>query len=128
MRIVIPLPPVTKKNHQQIVKARGRYMVIPSPQYKKYEKACEEFLPVLEEPIADPIQLTCLFYMPTRRACDLTNLLQAVCDILVKHKVIADDNYKVVMSVDGSRVYYDKENPRTEITMEGLTPTTDMPL
>ena len=116
MNILIPIAPITKKNHQQIVKAKGRYMVIPSPQFKRYEKECEQYLPKIE-PIAEPIELKCLFYMPTHRSCDLTNLLQAVCDVLVKHKVIADDNFKVVMSVDGSRVLYDKENPRTEITI-----------
>ena len=92
-------------------------MVIPSPQYKKYEKEAKEYLPELEQPIDYPIELTGLFYMPTHRSCDLTNLLQAVCDVLVKHKVIADDNFNVVASVDGSRVLYDKENPRTEITI-----------
>lgn len=117
MNILIPIAPITKKNHQQIVKAKGRYMVIPSPQYKKYEKECAQYLPEMDEPIAEPIELKCHFYMPTRRPCDLTNLLQAICDVLVKHKVIADDNFKVVMSVDGSRVFYDKENPRTEITI-----------
>jgi hypothetical protein len=36
-------------------------------------------------------------------------------DILVKAKVLEDDNYKIVIGTDGSRVYYDKENPRTEV-------------
>ena len=117
MNILIPIAPITKKNHQQIVKARGRYMVIPSPQYKKYEKECKQYLPELDEPIKDPVELTCAFYMPTHRACDLTNLLQAVCDVLVKHGVIADDNFNIVESVDGSRVLYDKEFPRTEIAI-----------
>lgn len=107
---------MTKKNHQQIVKAKGRYMVIPSKQFKEYERACEQYMPKVE-PIDYPIELKCEFYMPTRRACDITNLLQAVCDVLVKYKVIADDNYKVVASVDGSRVFYDKEFPRTQITI-----------
>ncbi len=115
MNILIPIAPITKKNHQQIVKAKGRYMVIPSPQYKKYEKECEPYLPKLDEPIDAPVELKCHFYMPTRRACDLTNLLQAICDVLVKYKVISDDNYNIVYSVDGSRVSYDKEYPRTEI-------------
>lgn len=35
--------------------------------------------------------------------------------MLVHHKVISDDNSGIVCSHDGSRVYYDKENPRTEI-------------
>lgn len=69
------------------------------------------------EPIEDPIELRCLFYMPTRRRVDAVNLLQAVCDILVKYEVIADDNSNVVASFDGTRVLYDKDNPRTEITI-----------
>lgn len=117
MEILIPITPTTKKNHQQIIKAKGRYMVIPSPQYKKYEKECGQYIPKLESPIDYPINLECRFYMPTRRPCDITNLLQAVCDILVKYGVIADDNYKIVASVDGTRVDYDKEEPRTEITI-----------
>lgn len=119
LNFTIGIAPVTKKNHQQIVKARGRYMVIPSKQYKDYEKSCGEFIPQVET-IEEPIELSCLFYMPTHRACDLTNLLQAVCDVLVKHGVIADDNFNIVASVDGSRVLYDKENPRTEVTIKPI--------
>ena len=55
--------------------------------------------------------------MQTRRKCDIVNLLQAVCDILVKYNIILDDNYTIVSSHDGSRVYYDKHNPRTEISI-----------
>lgn len=39
-------------------------------------------------------------------------------NILVKSKVISDGNVKVVASVDGSRVYYSKENQRTEIYID----------
>ena len=45
----------------------------------------------------------------------MSNLMAATHDILVKHKILADDNRNVIASVDGSRVYWDKENPRTEI-------------
>ena len=48
---------------------------------------------------------------------DAVNLLQAVCDILVKYNVIADDNSNIIASFDGTRVLYDKEKPRTEITI-----------
>jgi Holliday junction resolvase RusA-like endonuclease len=53
--------------------------------------------------------------MGTHRKCDLTNLLEAIDDVLVKAGVIEDDNYTIIASHDGSRVHYDKENPRTEI-------------
>ena len=48
----------------------------------------------------------------------LVNLLQAVDDILVDAGILADDNYCIVAGHDGSRVYYDKQNPRTEIGIE----------
>lgn len=61
--------------------------------------------------------LRCIYYMPTRRKVDLCNLLAATCDILVKHGILEDDNSSVIPSHDGSRVEYDKEHPRTEITI-----------
>lgn len=67
------------------------------------------------ETIAEPVEVKCLFYMPTRRKVDLTNLLEAIDDILVYAGTLADDNSNIIVSHDGSRVLYDKENPRTEV-------------
>lgn len=113
--------PITKKNSSQILtnSKTGRPFVSPSKQYKAYEKAAEEFLfPIPEVPFNKPHNLKVLYYMQTRRIVDLANLLGATCDILVKHGIIEDDNTKIVVSHDGSRVYYDKENPRAEIYLE----------
>ena len=115
MKIIIPIEPVTKKNHSQVVMIKCRPVVLPSKPYQEYEKKCKEFMPKVDEPINYPINLECHFYKGTHRKCDLTNLLQAVCDILVKYNVLEDDNYSIVSSTDGSFVDYDKENPRTEI-------------
>lgn len=115
MKIVIEVAPRTKKNSQQIVKIKNRYLIIPSKAYKQYEKDCKPFMPLLDEPINKPLNVKCLYYMPTRRRCDLNNLLEATTDILTHYKVIEDDNFHIVTSHDGSRVYYDKEHPRTEI-------------
>ena len=76
------------------------------------------FLPNVDT-IEEKVNVKAVFYMPTRRRVDLTNLLQALLDVLVKYGVIADDNCKVVFSVDGSYVDYDKENPRTEVEIYG---------
>ena len=46
---------------------------------------------------------------------DLVNLEEALCDLLVAYGVIEDDNCRIVASMDGSRVSYDKDNPRTEV-------------
>ena len=40
--------------------------------------------------------------------------------MLVKFYILADDNRDVVASIDGSRVFYDKENPRVEILITPL--------
>ena len=115
IKFTIKLPPITKKNHQQIIFNRntGHRMVIPSPQYKQYEHDAAWFMP--PKKAEGQVNIKALFYMPTRRRVDLTNLLEAINDILVKYGVIEDDNSNVVVSVDGSRVLYDKENPRTEV-------------
>ena len=116
IHLTIPISPVTKKNSQQIVMVKGRPIIMPSQRYRSYERACEPFLEELS--IDYPITLACHYYMPTKRRVDLVNLLEATCDVLVKYKVISDDNSRVVASHDGSRVFYDKENPRTEIFIE----------
>ncbi len=114
MRIVIPIAPRTKKNSQQIIKIRGRYMIIPSKAFRDFEKEALSYLPFVD-PFLSPCNVKCEYYMPTRRKVDLVNLQEATLDILVKAGILIDDNSNVVVSMDGSRVYYDKENPRTEI-------------
>ena len=65
--------------------------------------------------ISRPINIKAIYYMPTRRVVDITNLHSALHDVLVHYQVIEDDNCKIVVSTDGSRVRYSKENPRTEV-------------
>ena len=120
LHITIPLNPVTKKNHSQIVTtADGRKHVIPSKQYLRYERESAYWLSRYRNktgfPIMEPVEVTCLFYRETRHKVDLTNLLSAIDDILVHFGVLEDDNCKIIVSHDGSRVLYDKEYPRTEI-------------
>lgn len=115
MKIEIPIQPITKKNHGQIIMCKGHPIMLPSKQYIEYEKKCKQYMPILESPIDYPINLKCTFYLETRRKCDLTNLLQAICDILVKYNVIIDDNYTIIASLDGTNAIYDKDNPKTII-------------
>lgn len=69
-----------------------------------------------------PVNIKALYYMPTHRRVDLCNLHEALCDVLVKFGVVQDDNCKIIASMDGSRVLYDKENPRTEVYIEEVEP------
>ena len=58
--------------------------------------------------------------MGSKRKVDLTNLLSATMDVLVKYKVLTDDNRDIAATNNGSVVLYDKENPRTEIEIARL--------
>ena len=119
IRFTIGISPITKKNHQQIIKVHGRPMVIPSKQYKQYEKNCGVFMPRIET-ISEPVNVKAIYYMPTRRRVDLCNLHEALCDILVHYGIVEDDNSNIIATMDGSCVRYDKAHPRTEVTIERL--------
>lgn len=54
---------------------------------------------------------------PARRLCDLSNLEEATHDVLVRCGILADDNRDIIATTDGSMVLYDKDHPRTEITI-----------
>lgn len=119
IKFTVPLIPISKKNHPQIImnKKTKKPILLPSPEYRKYEKEALPYIPN-DTTIDYPVNVKCLFYMPTRRRVDLTNLLEAIDDVMVKGKLLEDDNFKIIESHDGSRVLYDKENPHTEIVIE----------
>lgn len=122
IKFTLHCAPRTKKNSQRLVRAGGRIIPIPSKQYKDYERECIAQIPnELRLKINIPINLCCEYYMPTRRRVDLCNLLEATCDILVAAGVLEDDNCTIVGAHDGSRVGYDKDNPRVEITIEAYS-------
>ena len=58
--------------------------------------------------------------MGTRRKVDLANLNSSLHDILVHYEVLADDNRDIVAATDGSRVLYDKVQPRVEVEITSL--------
>lgn len=125
IKFTVRLKPVTKKNSQQIMtnNTTGKHFIAPSKTYKDYEEAAMWFIPKLRqiEPINYPVNIKCLFYMPTKQRCDLTNLLEAIDDVMVKAGLLADDNYRIIESHDGSRVLYDKKNPRTEVEITPIS-------
>lgn len=116
IKFTVPLTPISKKNSQQIMRntVTGRPFIMPSKKYKQYENDAALFIPK-NIFISEPVNIKCLFYMPTKRMCDLTNMLEAIDDIMVKTGLLADDNFNIVVGHDGSRVLYDKNNPRTEV-------------
>lgn len=120
LQFTIPLQPITKKNNGRIIKNQktGKLCFIPSEQYKRYEKDCKYFIPT--HYIKDPINVKAIFYMKTKGLVDLTNLNESLHDIMQEYNCIVDDDCKIIVSTDGSRVMYDKENPRTEVTIKRI--------
>lgn len=122
---IIPLDPRTKKNSQMIAGSGQRcpYCGKPKKQFIRQGKANTEYtikaypylLPKPTQPIDTPVHVQYLFYMATRRKVDKLNLCAAADDLLVEAGILKDDNSGIVKSHDGTRVLYDKQNPRTEI-------------
>lgn len=124
-KYVIPLDPRTKKNSHRISGCGKR-----CPVCGKYErqfvrnatkttdyafKAVKYLQPKPTKPIEGPVWLVYKLYTQTWHRKDDLNLYEALDDILVTNKILKDDDRKTIRSRDGSRVYYDKENPRSEI-------------
>ena len=117
LSFTIPVAPRSKKNSMRIYVNRRTHapIVRQSEQYEKYEADSGWYMPRLPEPISGPVNVEALFYMDAARKVDLVNLQEALLDVLVKYRVLADDNSRVVVSMDGSRVLLDRKNPRTEV-------------
>lgn len=113
--------PVSKKNNSRIVRFGGRYSLLPSKAYSKYEKESLSELKGLPYCFKDSyIEVACRYWLPDHRWFpDLTNLLNATDDILEKSGII--DNDKHVVSHDGSYIMgFDKANPRVDISIRVL--------
>lgn len=129
VHFIIPIAPITKKNHSRIVTLGERcrccgkgniFKLIPSKQYEEYKENIKGYLLGLGKQtgtIDTPVNLKCIFYVKYRYKADLVGYLQAIQDLLVDYGVLEDDNRNIIASVDGSMVLHDKENPRTEITI-----------
>lgn len=121
----IPLDPKTKKNSHRISGCGPRCPVCGK--YKKQFvrngsgttefafRAAKYLHPKPEKPLPGKVHIVYRLYTGTRRRVDDLNLYEALDDILVKERILEDDNRNIIRSRDGSRVLYDKENPRAEI-------------
>lgn len=125
LKYEIPLEPRTKKNHQMIAGSGSRCPFCGKfqKQFIRQGKAHDEYIikaysylaPKPDAPISTPVNVKYLFYMGTKRKVDALNLAAAADDLLVMANILEDDNSKIIKAHDGTRVLYDKSNPRTEI-------------
>jgi Holliday junction resolvase RusA-like endonuclease len=121
INLTIPVTPRTKKNHTQRTRSGKQ---IQSKAYRQFEDDCIWLIPgaLKNLHITQPCNVKCLFYLDrdyispdSKIKIDLTGLLQAIDDVLVKAGVLADDCARILKGHDGSRVFVDKARPRIEI-------------
>lgn len=124
LKIVIGIEPRTKKNNSEVRFNRktGKPFVSPSPAFKNYQDKCSLYLYPLRHALKGEsgLNVKAIYYMKTKRRVDLNNLHNALHDILVHYEIVDDDNSNIIAATDGSRVKYDKDFPRTEITITRL--------
>jgi Holliday junction resolvase RusA-like endonuclease len=125
--ITIPGSIRSKKNSKRIY-ARGRFKkVLPSKAYEIWEKQAQQIVRYFlygyhmetkgridygfEPPLTCPIHIEAHFYCKGPLP-DLSGALESCGDML---EGILYENDKQICSWDGSRVWHDKDNPRTEI-------------
>lgn len=110
----------SKKNNQQIVKMgkNGRSIIVPSKKFKEWQNWA--FIQLMQQKVPKAkfkcslIELR--IYFPDNRKADLTNKTESIQDMMTEYGVIEDDNWKCTGPVM-LFPYYDKENPRCEITL-----------
>jgi len=124
-RYVIPLDTRTKKNSQTIAgtgprcpqcgKRQKQFIRQGHANTEYTAKAAQYLREKPRQPIAEPVKIVYRLYMQTRRRVDDLNLYASLDDLLVKEGILEDDNMSIIRCRDGSRVLYDRENPRAEI-------------
>lgn len=125
VKYVIPLDPKPKKNTHRIAGC-GKRCPVCGKYAKQFIrnadkttefgfKAARYLEPRPKKPIDEPVWLIYRIYTETQHRKDDLNLYEALDDILVKEGILKDDDRKIIRSRDGSRVLYDKANPRAEI-------------
>ena len=109
----------SKKNNQQILRGKGgRPFITPSKKFKDWQK--DAFIQLLSQKVprsnfkCSMVELR--IYFPDHRKADLTNKTESIMDMMVDYGAMEDDNWKCTGPVM-LFPYYDKVNPRVEITL-----------
>lgn len=119
MKLVIAGPPRTKKNHSRLVRAGGRFRLLPSAAHETWSRSAVKQLRSQwrRQPISDPISVAAVFYRE-RATGDLVNYLQALADALEHAGVVVND--RLIVSWDASRLSKDAAHPRVELNIESF--------
>ncbi len=79
-------------------------------------------------PVFDRIRISYILFTGSAQECDIMNVVSIVdkffCDSLVKAGKLPDDNYNHVINTISGFGGIDRLNPRVDVVIESLAPTT----
>jgi hypothetical protein len=126
-RVVIP----SKKNQRTPIvnPYTGKAFLKHSNQYIKWKKLTKgfweaEYWKLYNDRVRLPIvrcKVNIIFYFSDEKDRDCTNKAETIMDALVEHKILADDNFKVVGNVCLNG-FLCRDRPRTEVYITILDP------
>ncbi len=127
LSFIIEGRPMSKKRNWVPLCNRGRPRIILSKRYKEWEKGVVDQLWVQRvqymkvfpgpwKPIAEPVEVTFIFYISKKGKHDLSNLYQGIEDALVDAQILEDDS--LIESHDGSRKHIGDEADQILISIK----------
>ena len=111
----------SKKNGKRIIRHGNIPCIISSKDFCEWEKdMIKTLLPYAGKLSGQTgLCITCDFYLPDLRRCDLSNKFESIADILHHEslKIIDDDRFTILSEVHLVYRGIDRNNPRVEITI-----------
>lgn len=103
-----------KKNNMKPIRRGNRTYIVQNERYQLFSDLFDleiikqkNKIPV--EPIHDRCNVQMVITRGDKRKTDLVNNENAILDKLVDNKILKDDNYNIVCSMDGSTMKYEKD-------------------
>jgi Holliday junction resolvase RusA-like endonuclease len=119
IKLILPGSIRSKKNSKRIVGRGQRKFILPSTAYLKWEKEARKAVTMQLRfgfvPLTIPIVAKVMAYYKGQQP-DLSGVLESVGDCL---EGLVWENDRQIISWDGSRLFHDLKNPRTEIEIMG---------
>lgn len=115
-----PVPSKKNSRINFVNKYTGKQTSIPNKKYYEWEKRnrvlCRSLYGFNRKPILKCEKVELDFFFHDFRRRDLTNAAESIMDMLVSAQVISDDCWKITGAIILTP-YFDKQNPRCEISI-----------
>ena len=103
----------SKKNSRVTNRKTG--MSFCSLKYKQWHRQASNQLLFGKPVLSSIFSIKIMFFWPDLRRTDMSNKAESIMDLLVDNKILKDDCWKIVPSLELVSAGVDKINPRAEI-------------